>query len=171
MLSGINQHCLFYGDPAHHYLREWREPKPSLQWGPPQSQVLSSNEGATQPGRKPWVSATTPDQSPYAPAAEHTPHSLWGRRGWRKPQRQTGRETWGAHRRRGMLKEERKRNALWDFLLLQILRSAHMTIMSITSSTATSIFEINWNAVMDRNWTVRNKHESLVVVKAKMTFK
>lgn len=114
LLSRIDQHCLFYSDPAHHYLRKWREPKPSLQRGPPQSQILSPSKGASHPDGKPWVSATTPDQSPYAPAAEYTPHSLWGRRGWRKPQRQTGRATWGAHRRRGMLKKEKKRNADGD---------------------------------------------------------
>lgn len=82
LLSRIHQHCLFYSDPAHHHLRKWCKPKPSLQRRPPQSQGLSSTKGTTHPGRKPWVSATTPVQSPYAPASEYTSHSLWRRRGW-----------------------------------------------------------------------------------------
>lgn len=161
MLSRIYQHCLFYSHPAHHYLRQWREPEPSLQWGRPQPKVLSTSDGATHPDRKPWASTTTPDQGPYTPAPEYTSHSLWGGRGRRKSQRQTGRETWGAHRRWGMLKNKKRRNADWRFLSPNTTLCTHGHHVNHLLSTVTSTLEINSPtpviAGLGRNWTMRKQ--------------
>lgn len=114
LLTRNDQHCLFYNHTTHHNVRERRQPEPSLQRGSLQSQVPSSSsdsfsassEGAPLANGRRCVWPSGPRQSPYTPAAEYTSHALWGRRGWRAAQGQTRGESRGAHRCRGMLKEE-----------------------------------------------------------------